>query len=293
MGAAVTILMPTFNHGPTLYHSIGSALDQYMGDFELFVIGDGVPDITREIMTEFVKKDSRIRFFDFPKGERLGEGYRHGVLQEASGDFVCYLSDDDLWQRDHLEQMTQLLWNADFAHSLPVAVRPDNSIRTWTIDISHWEDVDHLMREENRIPLPCTGHTMEFYKKLPRGWHTSPKGIPTDQYFFRQIFAMEGAKFVSGTNPTCIHFPSPERTDWTLDQRLVELEAWAMLLKEPSFSPIFNLQVLDEVVRERAKIDRWYRQYYYSPLHHSLRFVRKYSGYGRLVKALARARRER
>lgn len=291
MGVAVTVLIPTFNHGPTLYHSIESALNQSMTDFEIFVIGDGVPDITREIITEFQKKDSRIRFFDNPKGERNGEAHRHVALQEASGDFVCYLTDDDLWQRDHLEQMTQLLWNADFAHSLPVAVRPDNSIRTWTIDISHWEDVDYLMHDENRIPLPCTGHTMEFYRRLPRGWYAAPKGIPTDLYMFRQIFAMEGAKFVSGSNPTCIHFPSPERTTWTLEERLVELETWATLVKEPSFSAIFNLQVLDEVVRHRAQIDRWFRQYYHSPLHHGLRFLRKYSGYGRLVKALAKARR--
>ena len=63
-----TVLIPTFDHGPMLRYSIPSALEQTIRNIEVFVVGDGVPDVTREIVGQFVRKDERVRFFDNPKG---------------------------------------------------------------------------------------------------------------------------------------------------------------------------------------------------------------------------------
>ena len=62
-----------------------------------------------------------MRFFDFPKGPRNGEAYRHEVLQEAKGRIVAYLCDDDLLLPDHVAAMSRVLADADFAH--PVTTR--------------------------------------------------------------------------------------------------------------------------------------------------------------------------
>lgn len=84
-----TVVIPTFNHGPTLLYSVASALEQTVQDIEVFIIGDGVPDVTREIVGNFIGQDKRVRFFDNPKGPRHGEIYRHQALAEASGEIVC------------------------------------------------------------------------------------------------------------------------------------------------------------------------------------------------------------
>ena len=96
MSVKATVVIPTFDHGPLLEYSLASALRQTVPDIEVFIIGDGVPDVTRQIVARAVRQDPRVRFFDNPKGARRGEAHRHRALAEAKGSIVCYLSDDDL-----------------------------------------------------------------------------------------------------------------------------------------------------------------------------------------------------
>jgi len=111
---AATVIVPTHDHGPTLRFALASALAQTVEDIEVLVIGDGVPDVTREIVDEVLRQDARVRFFDHPKGPRHGEPYRHEALGEARGDIVCYLCDDDLWLPQHVELVREALEGADF-----------------------------------------------------------------------------------------------------------------------------------------------------------------------------------
>ena len=96
---------PTQNHGPTLRASIASALRQ-TSPVEIFVIGDGVPDETRQILHEITNFDMRVLFFDHPKGPCHGEIYRHRALLQERGRIVCYLADDDLYLPHHAEEMS-------------------------------------------------------------------------------------------------------------------------------------------------------------------------------------------
>ena len=118
-----TILIPTHRHAAVLPLALRSALGQHGVSIEVFVVGDGVEDDTRAALEPFLA-DSRVRFFDFPKGERHGERHRHVALQEAAGEIICYLSDDDLLLPGHLVEMRRLLEHADFAHGAPVGVVP-------------------------------------------------------------------------------------------------------------------------------------------------------------------------
>ena len=227
MTLAATVLIPTHDHGPTLLRSVRSALAQTVEDLEVFVVGDGVPDVTREVMGELTASDARVRFFDNPKGPRHGELHRHAALQEARGDIVCYLADDDLWLPGHLEELQRLLGEADFAHALPLWIDGDGEIHHLRIDLArpYWREL--LLGGENRIPLSCGAHTLELYRRLPAGWRTTPDETFTDLYMWQQILAVPGSRAVSGTVPTVLHFPSSAREGWTEAQRLAELDAWS------------------------------------------------------------------
>ena len=80
-----TVIIPTYDHQETLNFSIQSVLNQSLQDFELFVIGDGSPERTAEIMSEWCEKDNRIKYFPHPKGEGHGEHYRHEAIISSSG----------------------------------------------------------------------------------------------------------------------------------------------------------------------------------------------------------------
>src|SRR5580765_5491252 len=104
-----TVLIPTHDHADTLRWSVASVQAQTRQDFELFIVGDGVPDRTRAIVAALQEQDRRIRFFDNPKGPNRGELLRHCALREASGDLICYQTADDLWLPDHLETLEEML----------------------------------------------------------------------------------------------------------------------------------------------------------------------------------------
>ena len=60
---AATVLVPTHDHGPTLRRSIATTLAQTVSDLEVLVVGDGAPDITRELMAELTSSDHVVMFF--------------------------------------------------------------------------------------------------------------------------------------------------------------------------------------------------------------------------------------
>ena len=166
---------------------------------ELLIVGDGVEDATREVVARH-GDDPRVRFFDFPKGPRNGEAYRHEVLQEARGRIVCYLSDDDLLLRDHVACMAQLLDDADFAH--PVSARDPHRRRAAALSVElRPPRVPRAGRTRiGSVGLTGVAHTLEAYRRLPFGWRTTPDGMPTDHHMWRQWLDLPGlrAEWASG-----------------------------------------------------------------------------------------------
>ena len=224
---AFTILIPTHDHADTLWYSVQSALCQSRQDFELFIVGDGVPDRTREIAAALTSRDPRIRFFDNPKGERHGEAHRHIALQQAAGQYVCYLSDDDLWFPDHLEQMAKALEIHDLAHTMQIEVQPDGQLNSWMFDAMLEPDaLDRMRRSETGFGLASGGHSLAAYSKLSHGWHPAPKAINSDLYFWLQFLDQPECRYFSLKWPTMVHFSSVSRKSCSGSQRVAELAEW-------------------------------------------------------------------
>jgi len=229
-----TILIPTFRHAQLLPFAIASALAQEGASVEVFVVGDGVEDDTRAAVSEF-GPDPRLRFFDNPKGERHGEAHRHGALQEASGWFVTYLSDDDLLLPDHVTAMGELLAAADFAHSAPFYVSPSGGLGFKPVDLA--EPVYHRLMLAGWSPVGLTGasHRLEAYRRLPHGWRPAPTGIWTDLYMWQQFLALPGLRAATARQITALHFADQHRQQVHPAQRVAELADWHQRSRRPGF----------------------------------------------------------
>jgi GalNAc5-diNAcBac-PP-undecaprenol beta-1,3-glucosyltransferase len=256
-----SVIIPTHDHADTLWFAVESVLQQTHQDFEIFIIGDGAPARTREIAEALHAREPRIHYFPFEKGLRHGESHRDTVIAKTSAEFVCYMSDDDLWFPDHLETMSQLLRDADLAHTMQIEVYPDGKARTWIFDA----DVDPLGRDSLRRSRPtfgleCGGHTLAAYRRLPIGWHPAPAEMPSDFYFYRLFLQQPWCRYTSFKWPTALHLSSVTRRGWSLPARVAELSAVASVVQDPvrrarlirdAFLPM-----LDEMVRASFSDDQ-------------------------------------
>jgi hypothetical protein len=226
-----------------------------MSDIEIFIIGDGVDDLSRSVIAELTRKDGRVRFFDFPKGDRHGEASRHLALQEARGEIVGYLSDDDLWFPEHLERMHDALQRHNVVNVLGMSVHPDGSLGTWYGDLNHPEYRERMRGKWNFIPLSALAHRMDFYRKLPLGWHPAPPDTWTDLHMWRKLLSHEAVDAVTLFDPTVLVFPTPARASWTLRARTRELEAWMPRILETDRRAELRTAFMRAVLRDRAHSD--------------------------------------
>jgi glycosyltransferase involved in cell wall biosynthesis len=205
-----TVIIPTsIDRGPTLALAVDSVLRQTVRDLEIFIIGDGVHEVTREAARALERTDARVRFFDHPKHARRGEPYRHEALQTARGRIVCYLCDRDLYLPDHVETMDGLLQGADFAHVPCVMTHEDGSVTPYgAFDLSDPRDRrDFLHDRLVGPPLSHGAHTLAAYRALAEGWTETPPGIFTDLYFAKKFVAQPTMTCRCGSRPTLLYFP--------------------------------------------------------------------------------------
>jgi glycosyltransferase involved in cell wall biosynthesis len=254
MSVVATVIVPTHDHGPTLHSSLGSVLIQTVEDIEVFVIGDGAPDVTREIVGELSLTDERVRFFDHPKGQRHGELYRHEALAQARGEIVCYLSDDDLWLPEHIETMQEeFAGGADFVGAQAVHFEPGGRPLIWPSDLAEpWFRERMFAGAANFVPLSCAAHTLDLYRRLPEGWAPAPVSSPTDLFMWCKVLRLPGLRSHSSMRPTVLHFPSFQRRSWTPEARAAELEPWLPRVADPDWRHDFRAEVLDLVLRQAA-----------------------------------------
>lgn len=99
----ISVIIPVYNAEKYLFESLQSVLRQTYKDFELICVDDCSMDDTRKILTDFQKKDDRIRILS--NKERLGAaGARNRGLKESRGKYVIFLDGDDIFEEELLEK---------------------------------------------------------------------------------------------------------------------------------------------------------------------------------------------
>ena len=151
--------------------------------------------------------------------------------------------------------MARLLESADFAHSYPIGFDPEGTLFSWPGNVAMDETREAVLDGKNFIPLPCAAHTLELYHRLPYGWRTTPDGIATDLYMWQQILSIEDVRLASGNVATVLHFPTSQRGDVPVEDRLVELERWSKAAADPSFTAEIGRLVAENQAVEWARAE--------------------------------------
>lgn len=254
---AATVLIPAHAHAEALRHAVAGVQQQTLQDFELFIVGDGVTGATRAVIADLAAADSRIRFFDCPKGPRKGEIYRHQALQEARGRFVAYLGDDDFWMPNHLDILGALLTEADFGHTMQVGIDAEDRIVFMPADLQNPEFRALMLTELfNRFDFTFAGHTMAAYRRLPFGWRTTPPEFPwTDLYMWRQFLAEPWCRAKSAMIPTGINTWTHLRPGLSDKARGEHLAAWRARIATPEFRDTLWRDVAQHFAAEAVRFE--------------------------------------
>jgi hypothetical protein len=103
----VSVLVPSFEQAAFLPRALGSLSAQTLADWEAIVIDDGSQDDTLDVLAPWLE-DPRLRLVRNARNEGLGRTLNLG-LDLARADLVAYLPCDDLFYREHLARLAQLL----------------------------------------------------------------------------------------------------------------------------------------------------------------------------------------
>lgn len=251
-----TVIVPTTgNRGVLLPYSVGSIQEQTLRDIEIFIIGDGVTDDTREIIKKLSNEDSRIRFFDHPKHERRGEPYRHQALQQAKGRIICYLCDRDLMLPNHLDTMNELLTDYNFASTTYIDVRADQSLNISQY-IGYYGPASKTKKGQFKagISLSNTGHTLELYHQLPFGWRTTPQNFYTDIYMWSQFHSLPECNAYSHTEPTIMYFKRGHFPGASVAEREKDLARWAPEMSSEKNIELIKAEAFKGLLTERQQL---------------------------------------
>ena len=103
----ISVLMPVMNEERFLTESIESVLGQSLEDLELIIVDNGSNDGSWDIMSEYRRKDKRIRIL---RNKNTGfTASLNLMLDLAKGDYVARLDADDLSCPGRLQKQMELL----------------------------------------------------------------------------------------------------------------------------------------------------------------------------------------
>lgn len=102
----ISVIIPTYNEGPTLGVALQSIIDQSYKNLDIIVVDDGSTDDTEAIVKEFIKKDSRVRYLACPykdphrvdvRGVNVSVGWlaRNFAMDQSRGEWITFQDADD------------------------------------------------------------------------------------------------------------------------------------------------------------------------------------------------------
>ena len=103
----VSIITPCYNGAKYISETIESVLSQTYKDYEMIIVNDGSKDNSEEIINEYLKKDSRIKYIK--QANAGAAAARNNGIRNAEGQYIALLDADDVWHNDFLEKQIKFL----------------------------------------------------------------------------------------------------------------------------------------------------------------------------------------
>lgn len=171
----VSVVMCTYNGEKFLHQQIGSVLSQTYSNLELVIVDDASSDNTSQILEEYRRKDSRVKYFVNEKNLGYNKNFEK-AFSLASGDYIAPCDQDDIWAASKIEtMMNEWPVGSLFVYSLSGSFSGDdfkNRTDAPKVFYSNIDDVHKLV-----FNSPVHGHACIFKKELVNRYLPFPQDI--------------------------------------------------------------------------------------------------------------------
>ena len=194
----VDIVVTTFNGEKYIAEQLDSLLAQTCRDIRIHIHDDGSTDGTEQIVREYIRKDSRIRWHRNPRNLGYVFNFLRGV-RRTEAEYVMLCDQDDIWYADKVEKTLDAMKKAEkTTGGAPVLVFTDAEIydgrmgekRSFQRE-SHYDtkkvDIAPLLMENK-----CIGCTVMVNRTLVGRLTHLPKDIRVHDWWLALIAAAFG-----------------------------------------------------------------------------------------------------
>lgn len=152
----ISIVIPVYNAEKYLEQCLNSIKDQTYKNFEVILVNDGSIDHSESICMDFVKVDTRFKYFTKVNGG--ASSARNFGLDHVTGDFITFIDADDWVDENHLEVLINNIKdnNSDMAVSSIKKFDMSNNFhfRMYSNQEKYLLNYNKLNREEFLVILP-------------------------------------------------------------------------------------------------------------------------------------------
>ncbi len=106
----VSVIVPTFNRPESLKEALGSIMGQTFQDFEVIVVNDCGTDVS-DVVASF--GGDKITYLRHEVNKGLAATRNTGI-RAATGKYLAYLDDDDIYYPGHLETLVEFLEGSSY-----------------------------------------------------------------------------------------------------------------------------------------------------------------------------------
>ncbi|WP_372757293.1 glycosyltransferase family 2 protein [Mariniflexile sp.] len=111
-GPLISIIIPTYNRAHLIIETLNSIKQQSYINWECIIVDDFSTDNTTEIIKNYIKEDSRFRYYLKPmnllKGANTSRNYG---LDLSKGKYINWFDSDDIMHKDFIKRKVEILAN--------------------------------------------------------------------------------------------------------------------------------------------------------------------------------------
>ena len=113
MDKLVSIILPVYGVEKYLPECVDSLLAQTYRNLEIILVDDASPDRCGIICDDYAARDSRVKVIHKKNGGAASA--RNTGLDEARGEYICFVDSDDVVEADYVEVLLEALGEGDMA----------------------------------------------------------------------------------------------------------------------------------------------------------------------------------